>query len=156
MVFEHHVPCEVMGLIDLDYSVFVQLGIFLVFLVLINFILFRPLMQTLDARRERTKGAREQADRDNAEAQDKIATYESELSKAVNEGAEVRKNLRSEGQSTAQARVSEAKEEQERRLADGTRKAREGYELARGSAMLHAKPLADAISGKLLELGKKG
>ena len=155
MVVGYHIPSEYMGLIDLDLSVLFQLGVFLVFLVLINFVLFRPLMQTLDARRERTTGAREQAARDDAEAREKIAAYEGHLAEAGGEGAELRKALREEGQADARKRVEKARAEQERRLRDGARRAREAYELARGSVPVQARPLAESISAKLLGSIKK-
>ena len=50
------------GLIDLDISVFFQLAVFLILLVILNKLAFQPLLALFEERRKRTEGARAEAD----------------------------------------------------------------------------------------------
>lgn len=150
MFLEHHVRLEAMGLIDLDVSFFIQLGVFLVFLVVMNTLLFKPLLRVFDERKKRTEGARDDASRDDARAREMIADYEAKLSSAVNEGAALRAKLRAEAVAQAQAHSTEARERYGRRVSDGSRKAREEYDASRGDVAPAARPLAEAIARKVL------
>lgn len=150
MVFGQHVHWEYMGLVDLDASYFVQLGLFLVFLVLMNFLLFRPLLRVFDERDERTRGTRETAAREDGEARERILAYETQLGIAVTQGAELRASLRAEAQATAQAEVAKARAKAERRLDAGTRAAEDAYDAARLALAGTAAPLAAAAADKLL------
>lgn len=52
-----------------DWTVFVQLGIFLSTLAVLNFFVFGPVLRTLDRRRKFTEERRAEAERINAEAE---------------------------------------------------------------------------------------
>jgi len=49
------------SIVDIDGTVFIQLGIFLAMLVFFQFTLFRPVLRLIEARREATESVRDQA-----------------------------------------------------------------------------------------------
>ena len=69
-------------LIDLDGTVFVQFGIFLVTALVCSQFLFKPFLAMMTARGEGIEGAREESIRADEEARAKIADYDAKLSKA--------------------------------------------------------------------------
>jgi len=150
MFLEHQLRWEAMGLIDLDASYFVQLGVFLVFLFVMNALLFKPLVRVFDERRKRTAGAREDAVRDDQKARSMTEVYQAKMSAALEEGAELRARLRADGLATAQAHSGAARAEYARRVEEGAQRARNEYETARGEVPKAAEPLAEAIARRLL------
>lgn len=150
MFLEHQLRWEYMGLIDLDASYFVQLGVFLAFVLVMNALLFKPLLRVFDERRQRTAGAREEAARDDQKARTMTGEYEEKLSAALEEGAELRARLRSAGLAESQARFNAARADYAHKVEEGARRAREEYESSRADVQKAAEPLADAIARKLL------
>ena len=84
-------------MIDIDYSVFIQMGNFLLLLVLLNLVLYRPLRAMLKERRERMEGLAAEADslRQKLEETDKELTEGRRQAQA--EGGAVRNELRNQG-----------------------------------------------------------
>jgi F-type H+-transporting ATPase subunit b len=150
MFLEHQLRWEGMGLIDLDASYFVQLVVFLVFLFVMNALLFKPLLRVFDERRRRTAGAREEAAQDEQKARGMTERYQTKMSAALEEGAELRARLRSDGLGRAHEQAAAARVEYTRRVEDGARQARSEYEMARGEVPKAAEPLAEAIARRLL------
>ena len=81
-------------LIDIDGTVFVQFGLFLILLVVANKLLFQPYLQLRERRKAGIEGARAEAERMTASADAKLADYEKQLgaarSRANDEGRKVR------------------------------------------------------------------
>ena len=69
-------------LIDIDLTVFIQFGLFLVMLAVSNKLLFKPYLALRERRAEGIEGARAEADRMTAEADAKLAEYERQLATA--------------------------------------------------------------------------
>ena len=69
-------------LIDIDYTVFVQFGLFLLLFALANKLLFKPYLQLRERRKAGIDGAREEAERMTAQADAKLADYEKQLAAA--------------------------------------------------------------------------
>ncbi len=144
-----------MGLIDLDGSYFVQLGIFLVFLLVMNFLLFKPLLRVLDERRRRTEGARDEAREQDTEAKGLVVRYESKLAEAMARGADLRAELRATATAEAGRSVAEARGRFDEQIASGSAKARSEYEAATAGVDSAARPLAEAIAARLLDTSRK-
>jgi F-type H+-transporting ATPase subunit b len=82
------------GLIDLDITVFFQLGVFLVLLALLNKLAFQPLLALFAERRKRTEGARIAADEAAKRAGRLEETAQASLADANRAGAEDRNRQR--------------------------------------------------------------
>ena len=150
MFLEQQLPWEYMGIVDLDVTYFIQVGVFLLFAVIMYLLLFRPFLGIVDDRAKRTSGARALASEDDSEAKGLVADYEERLGKAVNEAAQIRSSQRGEARAEAQRTLQAARSEYDERMAAGSRAARDAYESARTDVEIHSRPLAEDIARKLL------
>lgn len=82
------------GLIDLDITVFFQLGVFLVLMVLLNKLAFQPLLALFAERRKRTEGARAAAGETSKRSERLEETAQASLVDANRAGAEERNRQR--------------------------------------------------------------
>jgi len=96
---ESHEP----QLIDLDGTVFVQLGMFLLLMVILRQFLWKPYLKVKGERTERVDGYREEAARLEAEAAARLAKAEAALAEARRVGA----GARAEARAVAQVRENE-------------------------------------------------
>ncbi len=85
------------SIIDLDGTVFVQLGMFFVAFVVLYALVFKPMVALLEAREEAIDGAKAQAKHLDIEVKEKQASFEAELRKVRGASGEERDRLRAEG-----------------------------------------------------------
>ena len=74
-------------MIALNFTLFVQLGLFLVFLWVTNKVIYRPLLRTMDARTDKTQEDRTLADTEANEAQQLETLFKDRLVNAHQEAA---------------------------------------------------------------------
>ncbi|MDH5490412.1 MAG: ATP synthase F0 subunit B [Myxococcales bacterium] len=84
-------------MIDLDKTIVVQLAIFLVALVVLRALIFKPMVQLIEAREESIDGARAEAKAMEADAKNQGATFDEEMRKLRLSAADERDRLREEG-----------------------------------------------------------
>jgi F-type H+-transporting ATPase subunit b len=107
-------------IIDLDSTVFLQLGIFVVTWFLLSRLLFRPFLAVRGARDQGIEGARVEARRMDEEARGRMAEYETSVARARQKAGEERLKIRTEAakkereisdgaRATAQASIEEAR-----------------------------------------------
>jgi F-type H+-transporting ATPase subunit b len=85
------------SIIDLDGTIFVQLGMFFTAFVLLYVLVFKPMVAVLEAREQAIDGAKDQAKQLDQEVKNKQATFENELRKVRSASGEERERLRTEG-----------------------------------------------------------
>lgn len=83
--------------VDLDLSLFVQLGFFLVLLLVLKPVLFDPMMKLFEEREKRIEGTRHQATKEDERSAKALAKYETLMAKAREVGSAERDSLRNEG-----------------------------------------------------------
>jgi F-type H+-transporting ATPase subunit b len=83
--------------VDLDLSLFVQLGFFVVLLLVLKPTLFDPMMRLFEEREKRIEGTRRKASKEDERSAKALAKYEAALAKAREEGAAERDALRAAG-----------------------------------------------------------
>jgi F-type H+-transporting ATPase subunit b len=67
---------------DIDVTLLLQLGLFLVILTVLNGVLFKPFLGVLDARHQKLHGLRDEADKLERDAVKDIEVYEARLREA--------------------------------------------------------------------------
>jgi F-type H+-transporting ATPase subunit b len=86
--------------VGVDISMLIQMVNFLVTLLVLNFLLFRPIRRIVRERKEKIARSEAEIERVRLGAQEKLSMFESQLEQARNEGAgkrlEVRKRARGE------------------------------------------------------------
>jgi F-type H+-transporting ATPase subunit b len=84
--------------IKLDWTLFLQFVNFMVLMVVLNALLFKPLRAALQARREAIEASRTKVQDIDEQVQAQIARYEAQLQEARQQGALERSTLRKAGQ----------------------------------------------------------
>jgi F-type H+-transporting ATPase subunit b len=84
-------------LIDIDHTLWIQLGIFLLLMLFLSKVVFGPYLKLKDARAKGIEGARAEATSMQQGAAERVADYEARLLQAKQRGAEEKARLRAEG-----------------------------------------------------------
>jgi len=99
------------SVIDLDASLFVQMGIFFIAFFILKSLVFRPTMALFDARDKAIDGAKAEAKAMQEDAAQKREHFESELRKVSAQANEERERSRSEAQRLARQLTEKARGE---------------------------------------------
>ena len=137
-------------LIDIDLTVFVQFGLFLVLFWVSNKLLFQPYLQLRERRKQGIDGAREEADRMTASADAKLADYEKQLAAARNRANEEGRKVRAEASAHEKDVTEKARAEAQKAIDEAAAKMRQETEAARLQLLPQANTLARQIASKLL------
>ena len=105
-------------LIDLDGTIFVQLGLFLLLMFVLRRLLWTPYLRVRGERVSRVDGYREEAIKLEADAASRLARTEAELAEARRVGSGMRAVARSEAQAREQTLLAEAQAAAQRTLAE--------------------------------------
>jgi len=105
-------------LIDVDGTVFVQLGVFLVLALVLYRFLWKPYLRVRGERVSRIEGYREEAVRLQADADARLARLEAELAEARRVGAGERAVARAEALAREHTLMAEAQAAAQKTLAD--------------------------------------
>jgi F-type H+-transporting ATPase subunit b len=109
-------------LLDIDGSVLVMLGIFLLLLLILWRFLWRPYLRVRDERVARTEGAREQAARLEADAAARMGKVEGALTEARRAAIAEMGKLRQEAQTREQQLVAQAQDAARKMLVEARAK----------------------------------
>jgi len=105
-------------LIDIDGTLFVQLFLFLVLVLVLTQLLFKPYLALREERDRAIAGTAWVARRLEADAQARIADYEAHLARAKARGAEERARIRAEGAGREREVVDQARADASRRVTE--------------------------------------
>jgi len=105
-------------LIDVDGTIFLQLGIFLVLMFVLGQFLWKPYLRVRTERVARVEGYREEAVQLEADAQQRLARADAALAEARRTGAGERAVARAEAHAREQTLLAEATAAAQRKLAD--------------------------------------
>lgn len=98
-------------MIELNVTLWFQLANFIITLVVLNYLLIRPVREMLRQRREKFCGIEEEIDAFTAKAETELAAYEDTLRQAREEAAAVRRAARAEAGAAGQDILSGASRE---------------------------------------------
>ncbi len=83
-------------MIDFNYTFFYQIANFIILIVVLNYILYKPLLKILDARNEKLAASDQEVKDLNAAVEKKVAEYEEKIRQAkleaMNQRNEIQKN----------------------------------------------------------------
>ena len=138
------------SIIDLDGTILVQLGIFLVLFFLLRALVFKPMTALFAAREEAIDGAREEARRMEREAKEQSGGFDEAIRRVRTEAGEQRDKLRADGLQLERTMLNAVKDETNRALEDARTKLDAERDAARRAMAAQTPVLARAIAGKLL------
>ena len=137
-------------LIDIDWTVAVQFGLFLLLFFVSNKLLFQPYLRLRERRKEGIDGARAEAERMTATADAKLADYEKHLAAAKNRANEEGRKVRAEAAAHEKDVTDKARGEAQKSIDEATAKMRQETDAARLQLLPQANTLARQIASKLL------
>ena len=130
--------------VDLDLTLFVQLGFFLVLLLVLKPTLFDPMMRLFEEREKRIEGTRHQATKEDERSAKALAKYETALAKAREAGASERDSIRAEGMKREGEMMTRVRAEVAATLARG-----------RAEIAQEAKGAREQLHGEVRTLGRE-
>jgi F-type H+-transporting ATPase subunit b len=137
-------------MISLDWTLFVQMAIFLAFVVYLNNFLLKPLAAYVARRKETIEGLQESGGEQDAALEAIRKDYTHKLNKAHDEMLAQRTAARKEATDLQQSLLEEAKKESYQELSKGESELKKEVVSARQNLEQEARALATAISGKIL------
>jgi F-type H+-transporting ATPase subunit b len=137
-------------LIDLDGTLLVQFILFIVMLVVLSKVLFKPYLKLRADREHGIDGAKHKAHEMETSADKMVADYEAQLQAARLKGAEERAKLRAEGAARERQILGAARDEAQRTLDEARGKVRAQAETARKALEAQAATLAKQVTRKIL------
>ena len=137
-------------LIDIDQTVWIQLGLFLVVAFICSRLLFRPYLRMRDERSAGIEGARDEATRLSAEADARFTRYEGQLEGARVRAQDERRKMRSEAAERQRQVTDRARAEATGALDEAKTRIRGESEAARVQLLPQAQQLAGEIADALL------
>ena len=137
-------------MIDFNATLFIQFANFIFLMLILNFLLFRPLRKVLHQRRENIAGDRAKADSLAGQISDRMAEYENRLAEARVQGNEEKTSLRNAALDEEKKLLEEAQETAgQERSAVRKQIAKEMTE-ARKSLKNEANALGQEVASKVL------
>ena len=137
-------------MISLDWTLFVQMAIFLAFVVYLNNFLLKPLAAYVARRKETIEGLQESGGEQDAALEAIQKDYTDKLNKAHDEMLAQRTSARKEATDLQNSILEEAKKESYQELSKGELELKKDIVSARQNLEQEARALATAISGKIL------
>jgi F-type H+-transporting ATPase subunit b len=137
-------------LIDIDWTVLVQFGVFLLLYVVANKLVFQPYLQLRERRKQGIDGARVEAEAMSARADASLAAYEKQLAAARNRANEEGRKVRAEAAAHEKDVTDKARAAAQKAIDSATAKMRQETEAARLQLLPQANALAKQIASKLL------
>lgn len=110
------------SIIDLDGTIWVQLGLFAVAFLLLRPLIFRPMVALFEAREKAIEGSKLEALRLQDEAAAGSEEFDAEMRRLRLQAGEERDRLRAEGQRLERAVLDRVREETDRQLAEADAK----------------------------------
>jgi F-type H+-transporting ATPase subunit b len=137
-------------LIEVNFTLFVQLANFLILLVILNHLLFKPVLKVLDEREKLVKESTELKERLSILAGESIAQYEETMLNAKLEAMGIRTGFRSESLQEFRQIVQASRDEGAQELDKARMQIGKQVEKTRQELMADADNLAKGISARLV------
>jgi F-type H+-transporting ATPase subunit b len=137
-------------LIDIDWTVLLQFGLFVAMFVLANKLLFQPYLALREKRIAGIDGARAEAERMNAEAEAKLADYEQKLAAARGKAADEQRAVRAEASKHQQEVTDKSRKAATEAMNASTAKVKAETEAARAELASRANAIASQMAKQLL------
>ena len=137
-------------MIKLDWTLFLQFANFMILMVVLNALLFKPLRAALQARREAIESSKAKVHDIDEQVQAQIARYEAQLQEARQQGAQERSALRKAGQEEEARILGEANQTAAEKLQTIKEQIQEEAGTARQALRDETEDLAREIAGKVL------
>lgn len=138
------------AIIDLDSTFFFQLAIFVILFFFLRSVVFKPVLAVLEARETATDGAKDEARDLEAQAKEKLSTFEAEMTRVRVELAADRDKLRKDGAGLERELLARARTDADAILDEAAKAIATESSKVRGDMQSKVPALASDIAEKLL------
>lgn len=138
------------GLVDLDGTFLFQLALFLLFFVLLNAIVIKPMSKVYDKRYERMEGARKEAEAMDLKAGEALEVYDDKLAVARKAAVGGRDEIKAAADAERRETLAAARAEASKRAEAAAAERQAAQTAALAQADKEAEALAEAIAARLL------
>jgi F-type H+-transporting ATPase subunit b len=137
-------------LIDIDLTVLLQFGLFVVLFVACNKLLFQPYLRLRELRRAGIDGAKAESETMSAQADDKLASYEKQLAVARARAGDETRKIRAKAADDAKRAADQARTAAIAAIHAAQGKVRTETAAARTELLAQANGIATAMATRLL------
>ncbi|OGP55734.1 MAG: hypothetical protein A2V67_13430 [Deltaproteobacteria bacterium RBG_13_61_14] len=137
-------------MISINLTLLVQMGVFLAVLVILNRLLFQPILATFDERTRRVEDAKTQARALEAETAKQVAAYQGQLEEARTEGERLRESMRKMALAENERLVRQTREETGDTLGELRERIAREYREASATLKAEAQELAREVAVQVL------
>jgi len=137
-------------LISINLTLLVQMGVFLTVLVILNRLLFQPILETFDERVRRVEHAKTQARALEAETAKQVAAYQGQLQEARSEGELLREAMRKTASAESERLVRRTREETGDMLGELRERISREYVEASSTLKVEAREMAREVAVRVL------
>jgi F-type H+-transporting ATPase subunit b len=137
--------------VELNITVLIQLTIFLIAMLWLSLLLFRPMLRLLEEREKRIEGTRREAAALTAANEEKLKGIGIRIDEARALAYEQRRVLRAEGQKVYAETVERARQETQAQLERAQAEIAAARDRAQVALQTESQRLADAIVARLLD-----
>lgn len=137
-------------LMDIDWTIFLQFGVFVALFVVAKAFLFTPYLKLRERREQGIDGARAEAHRMSAEADAKLADYESKLKAARAKAAEEQRSIRAAAAAHEQEVTEQARNTTQAAWNEAQANVGRDVTAARADLLARADALAKQMASRLL------
>ena len=137
-------------LIDIDWTILLQFGLFVAMYFLANKLLFQPYVALREKRIAGIDGARAEAERMSAQADAKLADYEQKLAAARGKAAEEQRQVRAEAARHEQEVTETSRKQAQAAMDAAATRVKTETETARADLAQRAETIAREMAARLL------
>jgi len=137
-------------MIEINQSLVIQIVNFIIFLWILNYLIFKPIVRVLNERRERIEGTSEKARLMEAEIQKKLEEYEAKIQEAKGQAANEKERVRRQGEDLAKEIVERARTEMARDIPIIRKQIAGEAERVKGELEQRAQEMAREIACRVL------
>ncbi len=137
-------------MITIDYSIFIQIALFLLIWFFLARFVFTPFQRLLGEREQKTEGMKAEAELLLKEAQRLRMAYEGRITKAKEEGNSIKEAIRQEALQAREELLTHAQEDAARLLQTARQQIQEEMQKDRELAVQEAEVIAQEMAEKIL------
>jgi len=137
-------------MISIDYSLVVQIVLFLILWSILRRVLFGPVGRLMAERERRTEGSQAEARSLMEEGQELQARYDAAIAQARAEGEAIKSEIREEAQKARNVILSQGRDVATQKIQEIREEVRKELEAARRVAATNAEALAQEMAEKVL------
>jgi F-type H+-transporting ATPase subunit b len=133
-----------------DYTLFIQMVIFLSLVIILNFLLYKPILSIIDRRKKQLEESENEIKLFNESVEKRVAEYEEKLKQAKIKGSELKKEIIQEGVNQAKNIVDVVRNEIPVMARESQQKMDNEVQKAKLILDSHSKELSLEIAQKVL------